>query len=96
MKIVKEINTFCPHCNKHTLHTVKLYSKGPTSGLKIGNRRAVRKRKGYIGKVKGQATVKKLAKRQKVLLICKVCKYTVERVVGSRTKKRLEFNVETA
>lgn len=93
MKIVKEINTYCPNCNKHTVHTVKMYSKGSYSGLKIGNRRAVRKRTGYVGKVKGQASVKKLAKRQKVLLICKECKYTVERVVGSRTKKRLEFNV---
>lgn len=96
MKIVKEINTYCPKCNKHTLHSVKLYSKGPMRGTDIGNRRRRRKLKGYVGKVKGQASVKKLAKRQKVLLTCKVCKYTVERVVGSRTKKRLEFNVETA
>ncbi|MCW6159971.1 MAG: hypothetical protein LVQ95_02700 [Candidatus Micrarchaeales archaeon] len=91
MIITKETNTYCPRCNKHTLHTVKLYSKGTTSGLKVGNRRAVRKRIGYHGKVKGQATVKKVAKKQKVLLICKECKYTVERVVGNRTKKRLEL-----
>jgi large subunit ribosomal protein L44e len=94
MKMPKEVNAFCPKCNKHTPHGVKLYAKGPMSGLKIGNRRAVRKRTGYIGKVKGQATVKKLAKRQKVLLSCKTCKFTVERVVGSRTKKRLELKSE--
>ena len=94
MKITKEINTYCPGCNKHTEHMVKMYSKGPYNGLKIGNRRAERKRTGYIGKVKGQAAVKKLAKRQKVLLSCKECNYTVERVVGSRTKKRLEFAIE--
>lgn len=91
MKMVKEINAYCPKCNKHTQHAVKLYSKGTMSGLKIGNRRAARKRTGYIGKVKGQATVIKLAKRQKVMLGCKECKYIVERVVGSRTKKRLEL-----
>lgn len=91
MIITKEINTYCPKCNKHTLHTVKLHSKGPYNGLRIGNRRAARKRKGYYGKVKGQATVKKVAKKQKVLLTCKVCKYTIERVVGNRTKKRLEL-----
>jgi large subunit ribosomal protein L44e len=96
MKIVKQVNAFCPKCNKHTPHTVKLYAKGPMRGTDTGNRRRRRKLKGYVGKVKGQATVKKLAKRQKVLLICKECKYTVERVIGSRTKKRLEFNVETA
>lgn len=94
MKITKEINAYCPNCNKHTPHTVRLYSKGTMSGLKIGTRRAVRKRTGYVGKVKGQATVIKTAKRQKVLLVCKVCKYTVERVVGSRTKKRLELKAE--
>lgn len=91
MKIAKEITAYCPKCNKHTLHTVKMYSKGSYSGLKIGNRRAVRKRTGYVGKVKGTATVKKLAKRQKALLVCKVCKYPVERVFGRRTKKKLEF-----
>lgn len=91
MIITREMNSYCPNCNKHTQHTVKLYSKGSTSGLKVGNRRAVRKRIGYHGKVKGQATVKKVAKKQKVLLICKECKYTVERVVGNRTKKRLEL-----
>lgn len=94
MEITKKMNTYCPRCNKHTEHTVKLYSKGPTSGLKIGNRRAVRKRLGYVGKVKGKASVKKVAQKRKVLLICKECKYTVERVMGSRTKKRLELRAE--
>ncbi len=91
MNFVREINTYCSKCNKHTPHTVKLYSKGPMSGLKIGNRRAVRKRTGYIGKVKGKAAVKKLAKRQKVMLSCKQCKLVTERVIGSRTKKKLEI-----
>lgn len=94
MEIAREIRTYCPNCNKHTLHTVKIYSKGTTSGLKIGNRRAVRKRLGYVGKVKGKASVKKIAQRRKVLLVCKECKYTVERVVGTRTKKRLELRAE--
>lgn len=91
MIITKEINTYCPNCNKHTLHTVKLYSKGTMSGLRVGNRRHERKLHGYYGKVKGKATVKKVAKKQKVLLVCKECKYTLERVVGNRTKKRIEL-----
>lgn len=94
MKIVREINAYCPWCNKHTPHTVKMYSKGASSGQDMGTRRAERKRKGYVGKVKGKATVKKLAKRQKVILLCKVCKHSVERVIGSRTKKKLEFKLE--
>jgi large subunit ribosomal protein L44e len=93
MKIGKEITTFCPKCNKHTVHAVKLYSKGPGFGigLNVGNRRALRKRLGYHGKVKGQATSYKNSKRQKTLLKCKECGYTVERVLGTRTKKKLEI-----
>ncbi|MCL5440303.1 MAG: 50S ribosomal protein L44e [Candidatus Marsarchaeota archaeon] len=91
MKIVKEVKTYCPKCDKHTAHTVKLYSKKPESGLSVGTRRAQRKRTGYIGKVKGQAKVKKISKRQKVILYCKDCKYGVERVLGTRTKKKIEL-----
>ena len=94
MKMIKEINAYCPRCNKHTMHTVKLYVKGTNSGLDVGTRRAERKRTGYHGKVKGKASVKKLAKRQKVLLVCKECKYKVERVMGSRTKKKLELKMD--
>ena len=92
MEIEKEVKTFCPKCNKHTVHSVKLYSKGPGFGIgmNIGNRRNVRKRKGIKGKVKGQATMKKISKKQKALLKCKVCNYTVEKVFGTRTKKKLE------
>lgn len=91
MKVPKDINTYCPKCNKETDHAVKLYTQKPASGLSVGTRRAKRKRTGYIGKVKGKATVDKLAKKQKVILKCKVCSYSVEKVLGSRTKKKLEY-----
>lgn len=93
MKVPKEITTYCPKCDKHTLHTVKLYSKGPGFGIgmNIGNRRRMRKLKGYHGKVKGQATKKKLSTRQKTLLKCKECGRVIEKVFGTRTKKRLEI-----
>jgi large subunit ribosomal protein L44e len=94
MKIVKEIRTFCPRCNKHTTHIVKVYAGKQESGLSMGTRRRMRKLKGYIGKVKGQATRIKASKRQKVLLECKECKYMVERVIGTRTKKKLEIKTQ--
>lgn len=94
MKIIREINTYCPKCNKHTPHSVKIYSKKPESGLSMGTRRRLRKLKGYIGKVKGQATQKKVAKRQKVLLECKQCGYIVEKVLGGRTKKKIEIKAQ--
>ena len=91
MKISKEIRVFCPKCNKHTIHKVKIYSKKQESGLNIGNRRRARKLSGYYGKVKGAATSKKTGKHQKALLECIECKYIVERVLGTRTKKKLEI-----
>ena len=94
MKMIKETRTYCPKCNKHTLHTVKLYSSKPASGLGLGARRRKRKLKGYHGKVKGKATQTKASKRQKILLECKECKYVVERVLGTRTKKKLEIKVQ--
>ena len=57
----------------------------------VGNRRRARKLSGYIGKVKGAATSKKTGKHQKALLECVECKYIVERVLGTRTKKKLEI-----
>lgn len=94
MNVPKEIMAYCPKCDKHTLHTVKLYSKGPGFGvgLNIGNRRRKRKLLGYHGKVKGKATKKKITTRQKTLLKCKTCGRSVERVFGTRTKKKLEIS----
>ena len=94
MKMTKETNAFCPKCNKHTPHKVKVYSKGQAGGMKVGNRRHNRKLKGYIGKVKGPVTPKKVGKMQKVLLGCKVCNYQAEKVLGSRTRKKIEFVTE--
>ena len=28
MKFVKEMKTYCPKCNKHTVHTVSIYKAG--------------------------------------------------------------------
>ncbi|MDE1857097.1 MAG: 50S ribosomal protein L44e [Candidatus Micrarchaeota archaeon] len=91
MKIAKQITAYCPKCRKHTMHKVKVYSKGPTRGTDMGSRRRDRKLKGYTGKVKGQATVLKIAKRNKLMLECADCGYIVERVVGTRAKKKIEI-----
>lgn len=95
MKIAKEMSTYCPYCNKHTEHTVKSVINpkpaNPSRGMSISNRRHNRKIKGYVGKVKAKTPVKKLGKHQKVLLICKECNKGIERVIGGRTKKKLEI-----
>lgn len=92
MKVPKEMRTYCPSCKKHTMHKVKNPRKGKARGLAWGTLRHERRTKGYVGKVKGQATVRKQGKRQKIMLECKECKKSHERVLGGgRTKKKVEI-----
>jgi large subunit ribosomal protein L44e len=85
---------YCPRCNKHTQHTVRMVSKGPQRALSKATRRHNRAIKGYVGSVEPKIHPKKLGKRQKVLLECKECKYLVEKRFGSRTKKKIEIKVQ--
>ncbi len=47
MKIPKEVRIYCPYCRKHTKHTVEVVKKKPRSKLSAGQRRFLRKMKGY-------------------------------------------------
>ncbi len=91
MKIEKEISTYCKFCNKHTKHTVKVYTKKQTSGLSLGTRRHERAIRGYVGSIEPKIHPKKLGKRQKAMLQCVECKKVTERVFGKRTKKKMEI-----
>ena len=90
MNYPQKVNAFCPKCGKHTEHKAKLASKGRARTLAWGNRQHERVIKGYVGKVAGEKTVRKQGKRQKIVLTCSVCKKKQERVIGTRTKKKLE------
>lgn len=90
-EISKTITTYCPKCNKHTDHNVKMVSKGPVRTLSKASRRHYRAIRGYVGSVEPKIHPKKLGKRQAVLLECKECKYIVGRTFGSRTKKKIEI-----
>lgn len=91
MKMFDTMRTFCPNCNKHTMQKVKLYKKGKQSPFSVGQARYNRKLKGYVGKVKGPKSPRKIGKYQKIILECTVCKKKQERIVGSRSKKPLEI-----
>lgn len=91
MEIPKEIVTYCPKCNKHTPHTLVVWSRKSVRGLAKSTRQHYRMIKGYVGSVEPKLKPKKLGKHQKALLKCKECKYTVERVFGGRTRKKLEI-----
>ncbi len=91
MKIAREINAYCPKCNAHTPHLVKNVSKGKQRGLSKATRRHERAILGYVGSVEPKIHPKKLGKKQKVIIECKKCKGNAERVIGRRTKKKLEI-----
>ncbi len=91
MKYPKEARTYCPHCKKHTNHKVKLASKGGARSMAIGTRKHERSLMGHGGKRAGEKTVKKQGKRQKIVMECTVCHKKHERVIGTRTRKKLEF-----
>ena len=92
MKYPKEIRAYCPNCRKHTSHKARMSSKGKARPLAVGNRKHERKLMGHGGKRAGEKTVKKQGKRQKIVIECSACKKKQERVIGTRTKKKLEFN----
>ena len=92
MKISKEIMAYCPRCNKHTKHTIKPYTKHAQRGLSLGTRRHNRAIKGYVGSIEPKIHPKKLGKKQKVMTQCAECKMVGEKVLGMRTKKKIEIS----
>ena len=59
--------------------------------MAAGTRAHERSLEGHGGKRAGEKTVKKQGKRQKLMLECEQCKKKQERVVGSRTTKKIEL-----
>ena len=74
MIIPKTMNTYCPKCRIHTEHDTSLYKRGRDRSLAEGNRRYVRKKKGYGGQPRSvQRKMSKTTKKQTLMLKCKVC-----------------------
>ncbi|MFA6530360.1 MAG: 50S ribosomal protein L44e [Candidatus Micrarchaeia archaeon] len=91
MKYPKEVNAYCPFCKKHAVHKVKVASKGRARSMAAGNRAHNRSLEGHGGKRAGEKTVKKQGKRQKIILECPTCKKKQERIIGTRTTKKIEL-----
>jgi large subunit ribosomal protein L44e len=88
MKAPKEIRTYCPKCNKHTIHHVSLYKAGKRRKLARGERHHIRvDLHGYGGsKAPEQKRFAKTTKKQVLKLRCKECDHITHRK-GVRLRK---------
>ncbi len=88
MKIPKAIKTYCPKCNSHTDHNLKVYKSGTARTMSLGQRRNVRKhKKGYGGKAKFVIKVKKQNKKPTFIASCVTCTKKHYFVIPKRMKK---------
>lgn len=80
MKIPNRIRTYCPKCDTHTEHRVKLYKKGKESGLKSGVKKHEEKKKGYGGqKFPRLQRTAKTTKKETLQYVCDDCGYTIQK-----------------
>lgn len=87
MKIPKEIKTYCPKCNTHTVHTVSIYKKGKERRSAAGARHHEQDRKGYGGqKFPELIRTAKTTKKVSLKLKCKQCNKTLQKP-GIRLRK---------
>lgn len=88
MKFPKTMRIFCPYCKKHTQHKVEIAKRRPRRKLAHGQRRFLRKMRGYTSFPKEKPTgrekpTKKLDLRYK----CNECGKMHTKGKGFRVKK---------
>jgi len=92
MKLPNIIKTYCPHCNAHTEHDVRLDKRSKEGAMKKGRRRYEAIKRGYGGSPRTpKKDVYKVGKRPVLILTCKVCNKKHQRAYHARTKKRVEI-----
>jgi len=86
-RVPKSLTTYCPRCRSHGEFTVSIYSHGKRRTLAEGQRRYLRKLKGYGSSRKPkQKRFAKVTKKVALKLKCKRCGYVMLRSIG-RLKK---------
>jgi large subunit ribosomal protein L44e len=86
-KFPKRIRTYCPYCNKHTVHAVEKVKKGKRRTLSIGQRRFLRKLRGYTSFPRPKPQHEKPTKRVDLRFKCNECGKMHTRGSGWRAKK---------
>jgi len=88
MKMPKTVKIYCPFCKKHTEHEVSLAKKRPRRKLAQGQRRFLRKMKGYGSFPKENPKGREKPTRKVDLRFkCKECGKTHTKGKGFRVKK---------
>ncbi|MEM0340417.1 MAG: 50S ribosomal protein L44e [Acidilobaceae archaeon] len=87
MKFPKKIRAYCARCKTHTEHSVSIYKHGKRRTMSQGQRRYLRKLKGYGGKRKPeQKDFAKVTKKVTLRIACSQCGYK-RHILNVRLKK---------
>jgi large subunit ribosomal protein L44e len=87
MKFPKELKVYCPYCKRHTVHTAEIAKKKPRRTMAQGQRRFLRKLKGYGSFPREKPDYEKSTKRIDLRFKCTVCGKKHTRGRGWRAKK---------
>ena len=88
MKYPKKVRIYCPYCNKHTEHTVERGKRKTRRKMAEGQRRFLRKMKGYHSFPKeNPKNREKPTRRTDLRFRCSVCKKMHIKGSGIRSKK---------
>jgi large subunit ribosomal protein L44e len=87
MKFPKVIKTYCPYCKKHTEHEVSVAKRRTRRTLASGQRRFLRKLKGYGSFPRSKPDYEKAVKKVDLRVECKVCGKMHTYGKGWRAKK---------
>ena len=97
-KLPKETNRFCPHCNKKTIHKIKVVSTGGKRGtltrgsISRAKKRGLGRGIGNLGKWGSKPAVSKFKRKTKtnkktnIMYTCQTCKKSKYRQ-GRRNKR---------
>ncbi len=92
MKLPKVMRTYCPFCEKHGEHEVRLSRKGKEGTMKRGRRQYERVKAGYGGSPRTpKKHIYKIAKRTVLVLKCNTCNKSHQKSYRARTRKKVEI-----
>jgi len=87
MKMPKEVRILCPYCKKYTQHTVEIVKKRPRRTLSLGQRKFLKKLKGYGSFPRPKPDYEKPTKKIDLRFKCKECGKKHTKGKGFRVKK---------